>query len=459
MHLPGPARVQAPGVIGHRLPLPWQFSEVLDYWDTRYGITSSGERVSAWAPTLKGSHSLDQGTGANQPILLSWDGVNYLRLSGVSGNYASTPDSESLSITGSIDIRALIALDNWSSTSDQQICSKFSSAGNFSWAFYKLGSAKTLAFAWWPDGTNIAGNSASSSDIPVNNFDELWVRATLDAPTGDYKYWISTDYNADTLGGAWTQLGSTRTVSGATSIFNGNANVEFGSRSGGTAALANGKCKRVQIFDGIEGILVCDSNFTAVSEGATSFTESSSNAATVTINSTGAKPAQIVGSQQLLFDGSAHFLKASAFTLNQPETIILLLKPVTWSQNDALCDGNTDTTALVRQGAFGVGTSPQVTSYAGTLLQSVDATVGSYGAVAAVFNGASSVLQYNTGTPVTGNAGSSNAGGFTLGSVAAGNNQWSNIQVKAAAICNSALSQSRLNQLIRAMATQYGVSL
>jgi len=118
---------------------------------------------------------------------------------------------------------------------------------------------------------------------------ELWVRVTRDVDNGasgnDTKFYTSAD------GLIWTQLGATVTNAGVTTI---NANVAsvsittIGSlrASGGFAYPVNGTIFRAQVLDGIDGTIIFDADFTAVSDLATSFTESSPNAATVTINST-----------------------------------------------------------------------------------------------------------------------------------------------------------------------------
>ena len=131
----------------------------------------------------------------------------------------------------------------------------------------------------------------------------------------------------------------------------------------------------------------------------------------------------------ILFDGSDNFMKCDAFTLNQPETVYLLGKQVTWSSGDYWCDGNIDARMIIQQ--TNLGASPQLRLFAGLGTGSnSDLAVDTYGVIAAVFNGASSVLQVNKGTAVTGNVGANNAAGFTLGAsggVVAG---FSNIRIK-----------------------------
>lgn len=141
---------------------------------------------------------------------------------------------------------------------------------------------------------------------------------------------------------------------------------------------------------------------------------------------TGANQPALQGNGSILFDGLTHFLKADAFTLVQPETIYLLGKQVTWTNTDRIFDGNVINTGLIIQ----TGTTPNLAAYAGSFSgQSSDLVLDTYGIIAVVFNGASSVFQIDDNTPITGDFGAANMGGFTLG--ANGSSlQFGNIQVK-----------------------------
>lgn len=103
--------------------------------------------------------------------------------------------------------------------------------------------------------------------------------------------WVnSTDvvkfYTSDD-GIAWTQPGTDATLS-LSGIFNWTAPVELGSYDGGGSPAAGGLYHaqlRNNVLDDGTGI-VFDANLDKIPIGAASFVESSSNAATVTINGT-----------------------------------------------------------------------------------------------------------------------------------------------------------------------------
>jgi hypothetical protein len=113
----------------------------------------------------------------------------------------------------------------------------------------------------------------------------------------------------------------------------------------------------------------------------------------------------------ILFDGSSDSLKCDAFALNQPVTIYILGKQVTWTINEYWYDGNAANTMALFQRT----TTPNVAIAAGATPGNLAIPVDSYCILTAVFNGASSLLQLNQDTALTGNVGAGNGGGFTLG--------------------------------------------
>ena len=160
----------------------------------------------------------------------------------------------------------------------------------------------------------------------------------------------------------------------------------------------------------------------------------------------------------ILFDGTDNYLKTDAFTLVQPETIYLLGKQVTWTSLDAIFDGNTLNTGLLRQQNGGL--SPKVQSYAGVLLdENADFILNTYAVLITIFNGAVSAIQVNNNDPLEGNAGGENMGGFTLGVQGGAANRWSNIQVKEVLIYNVAHDAATRTKVINYLASVGGLSI
>ncbi len=187
--------------------------------------------------------------------LLPHDGTtNYAYLPGVNGNYLSTPDAAALDITGDIDLRAKVALDDWTPAAEGYLLSKWSS-GQQSYIL-AVTTGGNLRLYWTTDGsTNIFRTSTVS--LGLTDGAVKWVRATLDVDNGasghDAKFWTSDD------GSSWTQLGTTVTTAGTTSIWSGSAPVEVGTVSGGSSSAGGpGKYSRAQVYSSIGGTLVLD---------------------------------------------------------------------------------------------------------------------------------------------------------------------------------------------------------
>jgi hypothetical protein len=99
---------------------------------------------------------------------------------------------------------------------------------------------------------------------------------------------------------------------------------------------------------------------------------------------------------------------------------------VTWTLNEVVFDGNAANSGNLGQSA----TTPRLRLFAGTATtENANLALNTYGVMAGVFNGASSITQVNGGTEVGGNCGAANMGGFTLGANGTPS-AYSNIQVK-----------------------------
>ena len=208
--------------------------------------------------------------------------ANGLVLKGVAGQYASTPDTAALSITGDIDIQCKVAMDTWTPAGDMCLVAKEQSTGT---RCYRLNVSSTgrLTLVHSPDGpTALTGTSTVVTGLTDGA--TKWVRVTLDVDDGAgnrvYNFYLSDD------GSTWTQLGATVTTAGTTSLNDTAAPLEIGSRNLGANTLVAGTVHRAIVKDGIAGTTVFDANFDAQAPGTISFVESSANAATVTVNVT-----------------------------------------------------------------------------------------------------------------------------------------------------------------------------
>jgi len=259
----------------------------------------------------------------------------FLRLNGAVGERAYTTDTAATSITGDIDIRVNVALDMWSY--GQQLIGKYNATGNN--RCYQFGTNSTTGFLGF--GGSLTGASttysASSTVAPsVSNFGTTWVRVTRNATTGDVKFYTSSD------GSAWTQLGATvSTTAGA--LYDCAADLDIGANSNGTGTNAVGRFYKVQIRNNIldDGTgIAYDADFTGHATGTTSFTESSSNAATVQLG-TGTSTINGPGAGTFDANNGTVTLTGTDQTITGDWSFNNLTKEVTTSQTLTMPAGNT----------------------------------------------------------------------------------------------------------------------
>jgi len=420
------------------------------WYQNGQGITtgSSDVLVSQWDDVWNDNHLL-QSTGTKKPAFLEHSGTNYLWLPGVAGNYASTPDAAALDILGDFDLRAKVALDDWTPATNAMLVAKWDVdvVNENSYRLF-VGATGKLRIQLSGDGTNIV-TVDSTVAVGFTNGTVHWVKVTVDVDNGsggkDIKFWTSDDNVT------YTQLGTTVVDAGTTAIYASNVDLYIGVESPTSVNnITIGKLYQAQVYDGIDGTLVFDADFTAEAEGTTSFTESSAQGATVTVNSTGGWLAQIVGSTSILFDGDDNYLKATAFTLNQPTTVYFLGRQVTWSNAAVFYGGDTAVTPR----SFQISSTPRVAAHNGGTNTSHLTTwaVDTYAVFSVVFDSTTAItLQLNNNASVidTTSLGSNAWGGFTLGSEGGGGSSWSNIQVKEVIIYNVAHNAVQRHNVIQ----------
>lgn len=196
-----------------------------------------------------------QGSAANR---------EYSRHDGRTVRYQPTVVTDPFAATNALDIRLLIAPDEWMKTSEQSMVASTHKANGasqsqhlrfmFSLAAQSVNNAPTLRLRWSEDGTTY-GRSAYSAVLPgpPANGSYLWVRVTLEITVGTgavIKYYTSTD------GGTWTQLSSSISQSGAYTALPFDALDFFELGGSGWGSVANamvGKIAEVQIRAGVNG--------------------------------------------------------------------------------------------------------------------------------------------------------------------------------------------------------------
>jgi hypothetical protein len=191
------------------------------------------------------------------------------------GDYASTPDTAALDVTGDIDVRLEASLLNWlnpgaGTLGTVELMAKLAfAAGSKSWLLATR--SEKLYFEWSADGGNVL-SATSTVDVPLTASGRLAVRVTLDADNGAAGRTI-TFYTAPTMAGPWTQLGAPVVQSGTTSIFNSTTPLRIGNATDVVWIRPHGRIHKAEVRNGIGGTLVASPDFTAQTIGAASFTD------------------------------------------------------------------------------------------------------------------------------------------------------------------------------------------
>lgn len=173
----------------------------------------------------------------------------YLWLPNVAGNFASTPDSTALRITGDIDIRARVAASDYTPAAHLAICAKESNR-------YMLRISQTTGalILTWFDGTSQI-SASSTANLANADGTEAIVKATLDVNNGAGGY-TAMFYTSSDGGFTWAPLGSPVIGGSPTSIGGHGANPLRVGTFDGSSLNFDGKIYWVEIRNGIDGTLV-----------------------------------------------------------------------------------------------------------------------------------------------------------------------------------------------------------
>jgi hypothetical protein len=259
-------------------------------------MTQTIVNLGTGGAALNGQNGSTAGADSNDALFLDWTGDNagnYAYLPGVSGNYLSVPDEAALDITGDIDIRVHMAMDDWTPASSIFPLSKWNDGTDERGYALVITNTGTPAFFWSETGIGGSFKSiAATSSIGVSDGQDIWVRVTLDVDNGasgrEAKFYTSSD------GIAFTQLGTTVTQAGTTSIFSNTQPLRVGTLDGANGMVA-AKVYRVQILNGINGTKVLDVDTSAITTGAaTSFTALTGQTVTINRSTAGRKSVAVV---------------------------------------------------------------------------------------------------------------------------------------------------------------------
>lgn len=256
------------------------------------GLFPAGNRADADAgvDTYGTSWALSKPTAAStdEPAVML-PGVKRFWLPGVTAEYISVPDSAGTSITGDIDLRARLSAADWSD-GERTIIGKYVSSGNNRSYSMSVRGDGDLRLVWSEDGTGTLEAAQSTVDIAtlIALDTMVWLRATLDVDNGASGntttfYYSTEDVESSSDVTTWSSLGTPVIQAGVTSIFDGTAPLELGSRLAGTNEIGNWDIQCIEVWNGIGGTLVERITALDASADASTFTSAVSSA-TVTIN-------------------------------------------------------------------------------------------------------------------------------------------------------------------------------
>lgn len=205
-----------------------------------------------------------------------------LRVTGVTGNYASSPHEAVLApIAGTLRVECAAMPD--SATAVYSLVSKHTTAGNQRGYLLFLNSNGTLRLQLSSNGTATTDTAISTVGHGVAAGRFKWFAALYNITGQTVDFQLSDD------GSKWTALGTQVAVTGA-ALFATTSIIETGATIGGTASVFAGYIFRTRIY--VDSILRYDAAFDRGPTGGVSL--AAAGGQVVTINRSGADQARII---------------------------------------------------------------------------------------------------------------------------------------------------------------------
>lgn len=195
----------------------------------------------------------------NRSISPSLAGVAKAIFTGTVGASVSTPTTAANRVTGDIDVRWRGALTDWSPpTDDRAFITAFAASPE---GFNFRCAINTGRFALFMRTVTSGITSVLSSVAPtVTDGSELSIRYTRVVSTGVVTFFtaVSDDISDNDI---WTQLGTTQVLAAGEDIATYVSDYQLGATAAGaTTDNLDGFIRHAQVYDGINGTLVYDSN-------------------------------------------------------------------------------------------------------------------------------------------------------------------------------------------------------
>jgi hypothetical protein len=190
-----------------------------------------------------------------------------LWLPGSSGHYVSAPDAAGFAVTD-IDVRLFMSMDDWTPSGNKNPVGQWNGAGNQRGWHIDIDTAGRFSIVWSTDGTYNPGVTYFSQQVSTaNTFTNgvgTGLRCVFDVDNGAGGRAFSVYYRADDdieSASGWTQLGSTNTTAGTTTVHNSTAALDVGACNNG--GHVQGAFRKAVLLSGIGGSVVASPDFTA----------------------------------------------------------------------------------------------------------------------------------------------------------------------------------------------------
>ena len=223
----------------------------------------------------------------NDPLVLPWNGENYIYLSGITGNRMTVPPSAAPNVVGDTEIVVRCNNADWSSGFFQILVSK-TGAG------YELYVSPTGYLEANLNSGVAGGTKTFSTQVlpPLRDGETYWLRVAIDVDNGSGGTTATFYYAADQPSepSAWTLVQAV-TVAGTLAPVGNNDFLFIGDRSAGASYPWHGSVYRAIVKNGIGGSAVFDFNAAVniVTGSESTFAATTGQTVTVTRTATGRK--------------------------------------------------------------------------------------------------------------------------------------------------------------------------
>lgn len=189
------------------------------------------------------------------------------------GDTFRTPLTTALAVTGDIDIRMDMDLESWHAIQSLASAAVDSvDAPDRGWGLF-IGDDGKIYFNWWnASGVQIAPNSTVALPDAVRQA----IKVTVDMDNGAGGA-TTTFYTAPTIAGPYTQLGDPVVTSGTSQILYNGGTLSIGHTGSDSPRALHGKVYGFELRNGIGGTAVTSLDFTSMTNGAHTHTDSNGN--------------------------------------------------------------------------------------------------------------------------------------------------------------------------------------